>query len=210
MGMLHTECVGKLGLGGKATDERVGISIGDLKTDTKQHREYEEQGHLLLAEQSESLQSECLGKGTMLIALGNWTLWQRERIEEEHYANDGRGDKLPVVGLETHDIHKPHGEDESYRAEHSDWREILNGVHSCLSQSGISHRIGQCYCGHIESHRHGIEREDGGKIHPTLCRGAIPCRENHEHCCHEMAYTKHLLCRNPAVGCYTNDSRHKD
>ena len=57
----------------KRLNERIGIAIGDLKADTKQEREDEENCHLLLLEKSKCLETQCLDKRFLLTAVSNRT-----------------------------------------------------------------------------------------------------------------------------------------
>ena len=54
-------------------------------------------------------------------------------------------------------VHKPHGSDETYGTQHTDRREIFDGIQTIIFQNGKCYRIGQCDSRHIESHTHRIE-----------------------------------------------------
>ena len=54
-------------------------------------------------------------------------------------------------------VHKPHGSNETYSTQHTDWREVLDGIQAVILQNGKCNCIGQCDGRHIESHTHRIE-----------------------------------------------------
>ena len=108
--------------------ERICKAIGDLKAHAKQHRKDEEYSHTLLLEQSKCLETKCFGDALFLVTAANRTCRQRESIKEQQDAYDARSGKLIFVGLEAHEVDKPHGADEAHCAKHTDGREILHGV----------------------------------------------------------------------------------
>ena len=126
--MLNAKGVGIFWYTTKAGDERICKAISNLKTHTKQHREDEEYCHTLLLEQCKSLKTKGFGDALLLVAAANRTCRQRESIKEQQDAYDARSGKLIFVGLEAHEVDKPHGADEAHGAKHTDGREILHGV----------------------------------------------------------------------------------
>ena len=154
--MSHTKCIGIFRHRRKAGNERIGKTIGNLKTHTKHHREKEEQCHLLLFKQRESLQSECFSKRIFSLAATNLTLWQGEAIEEKYDSQYSGSHELHLAGFKIHDVYKPHGYDKANSTENPNWREVLYHVHTGFLQCVESNGIGQCQCGHIESDRQRI------------------------------------------------------
>lgn len=94
-----------------------------------------------MTKQREGTQTESIDQTLMLVVMADRTGWQGERIEEEKDAQCAADDKLQLVGLESHDVDKPHATDEAYRTKDTDWRKILHGVHTGLCECTVGYRV---------------------------------------------------------------------
>ena len=208
--MLHTEGVGIFLYRSETVDERIGKAVGDLQTHTEEHGEDEENRHVLLLEEREGTKPERIHEALLVCTFVDRTFRQCEGVEEQHDAENARSDELVLIVLESHEIHKPHGADETDGSKHADRWEVLHGVHSRFRESIICHGVGECQRWHVESNAQGIEREDRTKLCVLAVRITIPRSAKHEQASQEMAVTQQALSRNPAVGNDTDDGRHED
>ena len=89
---------------------------------------------MLAFKQRESLETQCLGERLVGATLGNGARIERKGIEEEQNTQQTRSEELVLICLKSHDVYKPHCEDETDGAKHPYGREILNGIHACLAE----------------------------------------------------------------------------
>lgn len=205
IGMVDAEGVGVQGDIFKRGDKGVGEAVGDLQTHAQEHREAEENGHLLLFEQGEGAQSERVGDRLLLAALDHGAMGQREGVEEEEEADRGGGHKLVLVGLEPQHIDQPHRTDETDGAEDADGREMLDGVHPGLCQSVVGHGVAQGERGHVEGYGEGVDREEE-VVEPLLPR--IGGGE-HQQTGQQVAVSQQALSGYPAVSDDTHQGGHE-
>ena len=204
--MVHTKGTRILWVGSKRGDEWIGKAIGNLQTYTQQHGEDKEDGHALLLEQREGTQSEGIHKTLGLTLGADRTCWQRKGIKEQNAADHTRSNKLILIGLESHQVDKPHHTDETYRTKHTNRRKVFYRIHTRKSQGIVSHRVCQSQRRHIEGHAECVNPKYHTKI---TGHSHIGCTK-HEECSHEMTEAQQPLCRHPTVGNNTHKSRHKD
>ena len=105
--------------------------------------------------------------------------------------------------------HAPHRYNESYRTEHTDRREVLNGIHAVLNQCVEGYGVRQRNSRHKECHTHGVQREQCTELHCVACTDSVPAGGYHERSCQKVAEALQFLCLYPAVGYYTHQRRHK-
>ena len=115
-------------------DERIGEAVGNLEGYAEQHREDEENGHILLPEQCEGPQTENVHEGRGLPGcLVDRAGRQCQGVEAERESEDSGGEELVVGHLELHsvnlhEVHEEHAADEADSTEDPDWREVLHRV----------------------------------------------------------------------------------
>lgn len=144
---------------------------------------------------------------TLGLTLGaDRTCWQRKGIKEQNAADHTRSNKLILIGLESHQVDKPHHTDETYRTKHTNRRKVFYRIHTRKSQGIVSHRVGQSQRRHIEGHAECVDPKYHTKI---TGHSHIGCTK-HEESSHEMTEAQQPLCRHPTVGNNTHKSRHKN
>ena len=84
VGMLYPERIGVFRNGLETRDERVGESVGNLERNAQQHREDEEDSHLPLLEEQESVQAQRLHQRFPGTSLAHRTARQRVGIERQY------------------------------------------------------------------------------------------------------------------------------
>ena len=146
----------------------------------------------------------------MLVVMADRTGWQGERIEEEKDAQCAADDKLQLIGLEAHDVDKPHATDETYCTKDTDGRKVPDGVHACLGEGTISYGITKCQSRHVECYADRVEGEQSGKGHVCACIIAIGCSSHHKSTGQQMAKTKQTLGGNPTVCNNAHKGRHEN
>ena len=87
----------------------------------------------------------------LALSLAGGAFRQGQRIYAIRYSDDGAGKELPVIILQSEQVHHPHGADESDCAENTYGRECLDGIQSGFVECGVGHGVRQCQCRHIES-----------------------------------------------------------
>ena len=110
-------------------------------------------------------------------------------------------------------VHKPHGEDESHGAKHTDRREILNSVETVFLQNRECSGIGECNRGHIEGHTQRIERDEERLVGQFLSEATLtaqPPAAQHETACQQMAQAQQALRLDILVSNNTHQGRHKN
>ena len=208
--MFHTEGVLILLNSPETGDKRIGKTIGDLEADTEEHREDEENGHGALLEEGESLESKSLDQTCAFLILVDVARRQGESIEEEHDAEQSRGEELVLIGLEAHQVDQPHGADEADGAEDTDGWEVLHRVHPRLGECRECHRVGQGDGRHKERHAQRIEEEQRAKLCARASCIAIITSSAHKYGGNEVAETKEPLCRYPPIGDDTHNGGHEN
>ena len=88
------------------------------------------------------------------------------------------------------------------------WTKLVTNAR--LSQSVVSHGVGNCNRGHKEGYAQAVEQEERGEFH--LCAGlhAVDTGTNHEETGQTVAKGKYFLGRHEPVGDDAHQGRHKD
>ena len=207
--MLYPERIGVFRNGLETRDERVGESVGNLERNAQQHREDEEDSHLPLLEEQESVQAQRLHQRFPGTSLAHRTARQRVGIERQQQSPHRTGEELHVIGLEAQQIHQPHGADEPDGTEGTDGRESLDGIQPRLFEGRKGHRVGESQGRHIESDTQRIEQKERTERHLTPRFHGIIAGSPHKKGGQQMAHPQQALGRHPAVGNDTQDSRHE-
>ena len=206
-------------------DEGASIAVGHLQGHAQQHREDEEEGHTLFAEEAEGVQSQHLRERTARFALDKRAGGEREAIEEQQDAQHTADAKLHIGVLELASlasqgetegtvrqasaIHKPHRGDETYRAKYADGREVRDGVQPVILEDGEGRRIGEGQRGHIESHAHRVDGDEQGRVGGG--RGAAEIgKAQHHAACYQVADAEQLLRLDKLIGDDTHECGHED
>ena len=87
-------------------------------------------------------------------------------------------------------VDKPHSGNEANGSQHTDGREVLDGVHTVVLQNGESSSIGQCNGRHIEGNTQRIEGNEQRLVRQLIAETSLlahPPTADHECSCHEMA-----------------------
>ena len=187
-------------------EERTCEAVGDLQTHAQQCREDEEQGHLAALEQLEGIQAQALSKRHFAFLLHQLALRQREAVQEEQHAQQTRYQELIVGVLELMRImaqgmtkpclidesavDKPHGGNEAHGAQHTDGREVLDGIHVVILQYREGNGVGQRNGWHVEGHTQCIECDEQRLVDNLIAVSylvAHPEAGNHEATSQQMA-----------------------
>ena len=209
VGVLHGKRVSILLHAGKGGYKGVGVTIGDLQRHTQQHRENEEDTHLLVLEKGECPQTERINKRLFLHILVDGAVGKRQGVKTENDTPCRTDKELAVIMLKTEQIDNPHGADETDGTKYTDGRESLHRVVAASCQRRIGNRIVQGNRRHEKRHTHRIEREKLRKSHLIAVGHTHITSERHKTCRKEVTDTQHFLCRNPVVCHDTDQSRHK-
>ena len=130
--MVGTKGVGELGEVLERGDEAVGKAVGNLQRHAQQHREDEEECHLLALEELEGVKAEALHKALVALGLAHGAVGEYHSVERQADANRGALVELHIVSLETRKVADEHSNDEAHGAEDADWRKGLDGVVAAL------------------------------------------------------------------------------
>ena len=128
IGMLHEPLSLKGGIGAKTTDEGIGKSVGNLQTYAEEHGKEEEQGHALVAEEFEGVESHSFDQAFSLVAGVDRAGRQGQCVAGQQQTPSSRDKKLHIRVLPTQKINNPHRSDEAYCAKDANGREIFHGV----------------------------------------------------------------------------------
>ena len=110
-------------------------------------------------------------------------------------------------------VDKPHSSDETDCSEHTDGREVPDGIEAIVLQNGECCRVGQRDSRHIECHAQGVERNEQrfvGQFIAEACLFAHPPAADHEGASHQMAQSQQALWLDVLVGNDTHQRWHKD
>lgn len=108
IGVVGAERGGIFGDVAETGDEGIRKAVGNLQRNTQQHREDEEQGHLLLLEEREGAQPEGLDQALALGRAADRTRRKGHGIEPESETQHGALDELHAGSLETGRIADEH------------------------------------------------------------------------------------------------------
>ncbi len=226
-GVVGADGAGEFGGSLEASDEGGGVAVGDLERDAQQHGEDEEEGHLALLEECESLQAEHLGEALLSgVAVGHGTCGQGEGVDCQREAQHGADEELhvgvlearggvgaesqPALGGDVGEIDEPHGGDEAHGAPDADGREVANRVVAVARKDGEGHRVGERDGGHVEGDAQRVEREEGGEGEPFGMGISVVPGCEHERSGQCVAQSQQLLGGNVFVGNHAQDGGHED
>ena len=204
--MVSTKGVGKLGEVLKRGDKAVGKAVGNLQRHAEQHREDEEECHLLALEELEGVETEALHKALVALGLAHGAVGECHGVERQADAYQCALVELHVVSLEARKVADEHGNDEAHSAEYADWRKGLDGVVAALLERGVCHGVRQRQRRHVERHAQRVEDEHGG--YKVALRKVARTRDEDSR--KAVADAQKALCRYPLIGDDTHDGGHED
>ena len=187
-----------------------GVAVGDMKADTHEHGEEEENGHLTVPEERKSPKSQSIHKAFLPVALADGTGGHRQGIGRHEQAQDARHGKLVGRGLEAQEVHRPHGTDEAHRSPYADGRKGLDGVETGAVQCRKGHGICQSNGGHEEGYAERVEGKEKGEADIAGSRQSVAAGEQHEKSSHEVAEAQQPLGGNPLVGHDAHQCGHEE